>query len=190
MASNARALVGLGNPGSQYAETRHNVGFMVLDRLRQRWGWPQWKNKGNHEAVSGRRGDLQVFLCKPMTYMNLSGQAVNAMRRQTPLEVPEILCIVDDFALPMETLRLRASGSAGGHNGLKSLIAELGGQNFPRLRMGIGPVPSGWDPANFVLGRFQSGEREALERMLERTCDCLECWLEHGIQTTMNRFNG
>ena len=96
-----RALVGLGNPGSKYQDTRHNVGFMVLERLRQRWSWPQWKNKGNLELVSGRRQDDQLHLVKPTTYMNLSGQAVNAVRRQSPMEPEDILCIVDDYALSL-----------------------------------------------------------------------------------------
>lgn len=185
-----KILVGLGNPGGQYADTRHNVGFMVLDLLRVRWGWPAWKSKGNMETVSGKRGPDTVHLLKPMTYMNLSGQAVSALRRQNPVEVENVLCIVDEFALELGRLRLRANGSAGGHNGLKSLIAELGGQNFPRLRLGIGPVPPRWDPANFVLGRFTSSEREALDNMLARAGDCAECWLDQGIGPAMNGFNG
>lgn len=190
MATSHRALVGLGNPGGGYSQTRHNVGFMVLDRLRERWGWPPFRAKGKAELVSGRFDDFQVHLLKPMTYMNLSGQAVAALRRQTPLQPQDCMCIVDEFALPLGKLRLRASGSAGGHNGLKSLIADLGSQDFPRLRLGIGPVPEGWDPADFVLGRFASSEKETLETMLERSCDCVELWLRQGLPAAMNRYNG
>lgn len=184
-----KALVGLGNPGSKYQDTRHNVGFMVVELLCKRWGWPPFKGKGNLEIVSGRRGDVQVHLVKPMTYMNLSGQAVNAVRRQSPMATEDILCVVDDYALEFGRLRLRPNGSAGSHNGLKSLIAELGTQNFPRLRLGVGPVPEGWDAADFVLGRFAAGERKTLEELVARAADCAECWLDQGTQTAMNRFN-
>jgi PTH1 family peptidyl-tRNA hydrolase len=184
-----RLLVGLGNPGSEYQDTRHNVGFMVLDLLRQRWGWPPFKKKGNYEMTSGRRDLLSLSLMKPLTYMNLSGQAVSGWRRQNPCIPAEVLCIVDEFALDLGKLRLRASGSAGGHNGLKSLIADLGTQEFPRLRLGIGPVPERWDPARFVLGRFASEEKKALSEMLERAADCIEVWLEQGLQPAMARFN-
>jgi PTH1 family peptidyl-tRNA hydrolase len=189
MASQHRALVGLGNPGARYQDTRHNVGFMVLDLLRKRWGWSGWKSKGNMETQSGRRNDGTVHLIKPMTYMNLSGQAVSAVRRQSPMEPADILCIVDDYALDLGRLRLRENGSAGGHNGLKSLIADLGSQQFPRLRLGVGPLPDGWDSADFVLGRFASSERPALEKMIERAADCAECWLDLGAQKAMNQFN-
>ena len=189
MASQHRALVGLGNPGARYQDTRHNVGFMVLEVLRKRWGWAAWKSKSNLETVLGRKGEGTVHLVKPMTFMNLSGQAVNAVRRQSPMEPPDILCIVDDYALDLGRLRLRESGSAGGHNGLKSLIADLGSQQFPRLRLGVGPVPAGWDSADFVLGRFTNEERKALEDMIERAADCAECWLDHGPQKAMNQYN-
>ncbi len=184
-----RALVGLGNPGSRYQETRHNVGFMVLDLLRQRWTAPAWKTKGNMEYVKMRRGQDEIHLIKPQTFMNLSGQAVSALRRQTPIEPGEVLCIVDEFALKLGQLRLRAEGSAGGHNGLKSLIADLGTQAFPRLRLGIGPVPEPWDPADFVLAKFQKEEQEALDQMLKRAADCVETWIDQGIAPAMNAFN-
>ena len=189
MASLHRALVGLGNPGSRYQDTRHNVGFMVLELLRKRWGWPAWKSKGNMEFQSGRRDDGTVHLIKPTTFMNLSGQAVNAFRRQSPTEVQDILCVVDDYALELGRMRLRQNGSAGGHNGLKSLIAELGTQQFPRLRLGVGPLPEGWDSADFVLGRFTSDERKPLEVMIEKAADCAEVWLDRGAQQAMNQFN-
>lgn len=185
-----RALVGLGNPGSRYQDTRHNVGFMVLDLLRKRWNSPAWKTKGNMEFSAERRGDDQIHLIKPQTFMNLSGKALIDLRRQNQVEPTDILCIVDEFALKLGQLRLRAEGSAGGHNGLKSLIAELGTQQFPRLRLGIGPVPEQWDPADFVLGKFQKDEGEALEQMLERAADCVEAWLDHGLQKAMAKFNG
>lgn len=184
-----RALVGLGNPGERYKQTRHNVGFMVLDRLAARWGSGAFKARGKAEMLVQRRGDVQVHLIKPQTFMNLSGQVMHQLRRDTGLVPEQILAIVDELALPLGQIRLRANGSAGGHNGLKSMIAELGGQNFPRLRLGIGPMPPGWETENFVLGRFQASEQEALEEMLVRSCDCVEAWLDHGIATAMNRFN-
>lgn len=184
-----RALVGLGNPGPRYQDTRHNVGFMVLDLLRRRWNAPAWKSKGNMEYSDERRGQDHVHLIKPQTFMNLSGQSLIALRRQNTVEAADILCIVDEFALKLGQLRLRGEGSAGGHNGLKSLIAELGTQQFPRLRLGIGPVPPQWDPADFVLGKFQPDERDELEKMVERAADCVECWLEAGLQKAMGQFN-
>lgn len=184
-----RALVGLGNPGERYRQTRHNVGFMVLDELARRWSCGPFKKQGQAEVASHRLGNLKVHMVKPQTFMNLSGQALHPLRRETGLGLEQILCIVDDFALPLGQIRLRQNGSAGGHNGLKSLIAELGGQNFPRLRMGIGPVPPNWQVENFVLGRFGPGEQEGLEQMIDRTCECVEVWLKEGAVPAMNRFN-
>lgn len=185
-----RALVGLGNPGERYKQTRHNVGFMVVERLASRWNCGAFKARGNVESQVHRRSStLQVHLLKPQTFMNLSGQALHQLRRDTGISPEHILAIVDEFALPLGQIRLRANGSAGGHNGMKSLIAELGGQNFPRLRMGIGPVPPGWQTENFVLGRFNASEQEALESMIVRACECVETWLDEGIAAAMNRFN-
>lgn len=184
-----RALVGLGNPGDRYRNTRHNVGWMVLEQAVRRWNADPFKTRGKADTTSLRRGELKVHLIKPLTFMNLSGQALHALRRETGIEPAHVLCITDDFALPLGQLRLRESGSAGGHNGLKSLIAELGTNAFPRLRTGIGPVPEGWDPADFVLGRFAAAESEALSAMVERSVDCIETWMDRGAAAAMNGFN-
>ena len=183
------AVFGLGNPGSQYQGTRHNIGFLVVDLLVRRHGFRSEKGFRNIELYRGRIGDFDVYLGKPLTYMNLSGQAARPVLQMRKIPLASTLVVADDFALPMGRLRLRADGSAGGHNGLKSLIADLGSQTFPRLRVGIGPVPERWDPADFVLGRFTKVELEQLDGVVERTADGVECWLGHGIEAAMNQVN-
>lgn len=183
--SGIRLIVGLGNPGKDYAETRHNVGFSVLDRLAHHFGCA-WKNDKT------RRGELAagpgVLLVKPQTYMNNSGECVGALMRYFKFSPEQVLVIYDDIAFPVGTLRLRAGGSAGGHNGIKSLIAHLGTEKFPRVRIGIG-IPGQKDMIGHVLGKFAPSERPLLEEALERAQAAALAVLQDGFESAANRFN-
>src|ERR671917_2073846 len=170
-----KIVVGLGNPGKQYEETRHNVGWMVLDRLAERAGWTGHARARDAAAtVHGRFNGLDLMLVKPTTYMNLSGVAVRKVlaRQRAPLE--DLLVVVDDFDLPFGRLRMRETGSAGSHNGLRSIIGELGSQKFPRLRVGIGEPDQ--HARDHVLSVFAADERPRLDRVLDATADAVEDW--------------
>lgn len=180
-----RIIVGLGNPGRDYAETRHNVGFMVLDRLTRRFG-AEWK------LDKARKGELAagpgVLLIKPQTFMNCSGECVGPIMRYYKFEPAQVLVIYDDISFPVGTMRLRAGGSAGGHNGMKSLIAHLGGEKFPRLRVGIG-APGQKEMVGHVLGKFAPDERPLLEESLSRAEEATVLMLQEGFQAAANKFN-
>ncbi len=184
-----KLIVGLGNPGKEYEDTRHNIGFAVVDAFARQHGIAVTKR--DHQALlgDGRVGEVRVFLMKPQTFMNLSGQAVASFLKMKPLETADILVITDDIALPLGKLRLRAEGSAGGHNGLKSLIAHLHGQAFPRLRFGVGAPRDPSVQIDFVLGRFGRTERADVDEGIDRSIAALEMWLTEGIQLAMNTFN-
>lgn len=179
-----RLVVGLGNPGREYRDTRHNVGFMILDRLAERERAAFRTEKSWHAEVA-RTGDL--VLCKPLTYMNLSGQAVGPLSKFYKIDPSEILVVLDDMALPLGRLRLRTGGSAGGHNGLQSVIEHLGTQSVPRLRVGIGGAQGG--AVGHVLGRFALEERAGLEQSLDRAVSAIDCMRAQGIEAAMNTFN-
>jgi len=170
-----KLLVGLGNPGHAYRDTRHNVGFEALDRLATRAGSPPRKQRFQGEVAQASIRGVPVLLLWPLTWMNLSGSSVLAAR--------------DDFNLPLDTLRLRPGGSAGGQNGLADVLARLGTTTIPRLRLGIGPVPAGWKAADFVLGKFPKAERERVGVVIERAADAAEEWAALGIQAAMNAYN-
>ncbi len=180
-----KIIAGLGNPGREYAETRHNVGFMLLDRLARRFG-SAWKlekaYKGELAAGPG------LLLVKPQTYMNLSGESVGALMRYFKFEPEQVLVIYDDISFPVGAMRLRAGGSAGGHNGMKSLIAHLGSERFPRLRVGIG-VPGQKNMTGHVLGKFSPEERPLFEDCLERAEQCVLTLLTEGFEAAANKFN-
>lgn len=183
-----KLVIGLGNPGKSYQATRHNVGWMVLDRLAERAGWTGHARARDAAAsVHGRYRDLDLMLVKPTTFMNLSGVAVRKVlaRQRTPLE--EMLVVVDDFALPLGRLRLRSEGSAGGHNGLRSIIGELGTQDFARLRVGIGE-PSR-NAVDHVLSRFDSSEKALLTQVIDAAADAVEDWAREGVSRASNRWN-
>jgi PTH1 family peptidyl-tRNA hydrolase len=187
-------IVGLGNPGEQYEWTRHNAGFMVIDELARRTG--QMSGGGLRvkecQALTARvqLAGQTVLLIKPQTYMNLSGVAVEQLQaKYDVLDPAQVLVITDDFALPFGKLRIRPDGSAGGHNGLKSLIAKLGSQKFPRLRLGIAPDHPLKNSADFVLAEFPRKDRAALATMVERAADAIESMLTDGIANAMNQFN-
>ena len=185
-----KVVVGLGNPGKQYEETRHNVGWMVLDRIGERAGWTgHAKARDAAASVYGRYNGLDLMLVKPTTYMNLSGVAVRKVlaRQRAPLD--DLLVVVDDFDLPLGKLRLREHGSAGTHNGLRSIIAELNSQDFARLRVGIGE-PRQHDAAkNHVLSRFSASERKTLSVVIDAAADAVEDWARLGVSRAANKWN-
>jgi len=185
-------IVGLGNPGRQYARTRHNAGFMVLDRLAERWrvSFASKKKFSARVALLDRDGS-RLLLCKPETFMNASGEAVKAISAFYRVAPESILTVVDDADLPLGEIRLRPRGSSGGHHGLESIEQHLGTREFPRLRVGIGRHESGArEITDYVLSQFGPDEAELLEKVLTRACDQIECWLSDGILQAMNRFNG
>ena len=181
-----KAIVGLGNPGRQYAGTRHNIGFEVVDEVARRWNVQlrPWKSVANVAVVSVRG----AVLVEPQTFMNLSGDAVSRIAAYHKLEPADVLVVVDEVQLPLGRLRLRRSGSAGGHNGLKSIIQHMG-PDFPRLRLGVGRGDPNWDLADHVLSRFDGDERDSVADSIKRAADAVELFVEEGIEVAMNRFN-
>lgn len=179
-----RLVVGLGNPGREYADTRHNVGFMLVDLLATRER-ATWQRERRWQADLARAG--AVHLCKPLTYMNLSGQSVRAVADFYKIEPGQVLIVLDDFALPLGKLRFRPGGSSGGHNGLKSVAEHLGTQSVPRLRIGIGGASG--DTVDHVLGRFALAEREPLEQSLERAVEAVDFAQNRGLEAAMNHYN-
>jgi PTH1 family peptidyl-tRNA hydrolase len=183
-----KVVVGLGNPGRQYAETRHNIGWMVIERLAERARWSDRPARGSAAAiVSGRYHGLDLALVKPHTFMNLSGSAVRKalVRFRAPLE--DLLVVVDDFALPFGRLRFREAGSSGGHNGLESIIDELHSDRFARLRVGIGEP--GGTAIDHVLARFSAEERRSLDEILDAAADAVEDWARLGTNKAATRWN-
>jgi peptidyl-tRNA hydrolase, PTH1 family len=183
-----KLVVGLGNPGSRYRHTRHNLGFMVVDALADRWGVSVGGRRHECELGTGDFAGDRVLLAKPQTYMNASGEAVGKLRRLHRLEPPEILAVYDDLDLAVGRVRLRGEGGAGGHNGVASLITVLG-KGFPRLRIGIGRPPGGADPVGFVLEPFSEPEGPVVREALAQAVEGVESWLENGIEWTMNKLN-
>jgi len=184
-----KLLAGLGNPGNAYQDTRHNVGFRVLEVLAVRSGSPLRRARFQGEAAQVSLRGVPVLLLWPLTWMNLSGSSVLAARDFYKLKDCQILIVCDDFNLPLDSIRLRPGGSAGGQNGLADILARLGSTAVPRLRLGIGPVPAGRKAADFVLGRFSRDDRERVAVMVERAADAAEEWAARGIEAAMNRYN-
>jgi PTH1 family peptidyl-tRNA hydrolase len=185
-----KLIVGLGNPGREYRDTRHNVGFMVVDALADRWRVSDaWRERFDALQIKTTVGDAPVVIAKPLTFMNLSGQAVSAIAGFFKIEPADVLVIVDEAALPLGRLRARRDGGAGGHNGLKSLIQHLGTQNFPRMRVGVGRGADGRDLSDHVLGRFEPSERETVSAAVLRAADATEMFISDGIERVMNAFN-
>ncbi len=184
-----KIIAGLGNPGPRYRNTRHNAGFDALDRLAERLGAAFNREKHKALVAETRRGDESLVLIKPLTFMNRSGQAVAPFVRYAPNGPGDLIVVVDDAELPLGRLRLRGRGSAGGHNGLKSIIEHLGGEDFARLRIGVGKETDNADLADHVLGRFTPGERAAVDAALDRAAEGLLCYLDEGLTAAMNRVN-
>jgi len=183
-----KLIVGLGNPGPQYAGTRHNVGFDVVDRFAARRQISLASEKFHGWFGDGEVHGQRVALLKPLTFMNRSGKAVAAAGRFYKLEPADLLIVTDDFALPLGRLRMRKSGSSGGHNGLQDIVERLGNEDWCRLRVGVGDAVG--EPAVFVLSRFGHGELEIVERVLDRAVEAVESWVKDGAELTMTRFNG
>lgn len=186
-----KLFVGLGNPGARYRGTRHNAGFDVAARLVARRSSGESRPKSQFHGETWETsvdGEKWVVLC-PLTYMNLSGQAVREAVDFFRLPLANLLIICDDFSLPFGRLRLRGQGTAGGQNGLKHILEVLGTNRLARLRVGIGPIPAQWDPADFVLSRFQRDELLEWDRVIDQAVDAAEHWALHGLQDAMNRYN-
>jgi peptidyl-tRNA hydrolase, PTH1 family len=185
-----KLIAGLGNPGPRYVDSRHNIGFRVVDELGRRWAADVTRYDRAFEGLLGQAAvaGQPVLLLKPATYMNLSGRSVAAVWRFYKLAAGDALLIHDDLDLPVGQLRIRAAGSAGGHKGMEDVIRHFGTDEFPRVRVGIGRVDRD-ATVEYVLSRFDPPEQPVIEAALERAADAVECWLRDGIASAMNRFN-
>ncbi len=185
-----KIIAGLGNPGKEYENTRHNIGFMILEELAKKIGATSFGKEGKALVAKGIIGGEKVLLVKPQTYMNLSGEAIRALLTFYKLDPEEDLIVIsDDIDLPVGHIRIRKSGSAGGHNGLKNIILHTGTQDFPRLRMGVGQKPEGYDLADYVLGHFSAEEKALLTEKIELAAQALEMMVEDDVSLAMNRYN-
>lgn len=182
-------IAGLGNPGREYENTRHNAGFMVVDRLADRLNVRVETRKFLGFTGTGLLAGEKVVLLKPQTYMNVSGESIRAAADFYKLEPDHIIVIYDDISLDMGSVRVRAQGSAGGHNGMKSIISHLGTNAYPRVRIGIGEKPSPMDLADYVLSHFTKAEQEILREVTDQAADAVELLIGSGVQAAMNRYN-
>ncbi len=183
-----KIIVGIGNPGKEYAETRHNIGFMVADRLAADHGLGPWRARFHGRAAEGTVAGMKALVLKPETYVNESGRAVRAAMDWCRVEPQDVLVVCDDFNLALGRLRARGQGSSGGHHGLDSIIGSLGTADVPRLRIGIGTAQGGRD-RDFVLSTFSSAERPVVEEAVRRAARAVEVWLKSGIESCQNQFN-
>ena len=184
-----KLIVGLGNPGRDYSATRHNVGFMAVDELARRWNITNWKQKYNAEVAEYRLDGDVIMLVKPQTYMNLSGTAISELARFYKIPAHDVVVIFDDLDLPAGRLRLRTKGGSGGHRGIESLLTHMGSAEFPRIRIGIGRPPAGWEVVDYVLSRFAAEEQPLLTEVIGKAADAVEYSLKHGFTKAMNAFN-
>lgn len=182
-------VLGLGNPGARYAHTRHNVGWWVLDLLAERWRAGSGESAPEFRSRIATVGEREVHLLTPLTYMNLSGAALAAWRERHAADERGLLVVADDVYLPVGAVRLRARGSSGGHNGLASIAEAVGGDDFERLRIGVGAGVGSEALREHVLDEFDQEERAAAEEAARHAADAVACWLEEGILAAMNRFN-
>ncbi|WP_409296414.1 aminoacyl-tRNA hydrolase [Peribacillus sp. SCS-26] len=185
-----KLIAGLGNPGKQFDKTRHNIGFEVIDELSAKWGLPLNQSKHKGLYAMGMVNGEKVILLKPLTYMNLSGESVSAVLGFYKLSVKDLVVIYDDLDLPLGKLRLRQKGSAGGHNGMKSIISHLGTQEFNRIRMGVGRPQDGRSVPDFVLSRFSREEEAEVSKAVDISAKACENWLNNDFLKVMNTFNG
>lgn len=186
-----KVIVGLGNPGREYATTRHNVGWWLLDALAERWGLGRFRADKSTAVAQGRIEPHAVRLIKPLTYMNRSGSALVPIKRMNAVDLArDLLVVVDDVALEPGRVRFRPEGSPGGHNGLKSIEAALGTREYARLRIGVGAKPPPMDLADWVLGVPSRGDRQAILDRFPELVDAVTLWLHEGIEAAMNRYNG
>ena len=184
-------IVGLGNPGAEYAKTRHNAGFMLADSLAKSWR-ADWNNekKFHSRIAKAERNGKRLVLCEPQTFMNLSGEAVGALVKFYQLPLTRLVVAVDEADLPLGEIRLRPSGSSGGHHGLESIEKHLGSREYARLRIGIGRKDSRREIVGHVLGKLSAAEMALMEKVLARAAGQVECWLAHGLPKAMSQFNG
>jgi PTH1 family peptidyl-tRNA hydrolase len=183
--SSIRLIAGLGNPGPEYVATRHNIGFMVVDQLAAQFG-SAWEKSGKWDALSAKCG--AVLLVKPLSFMNRSGYPLFAVAQFYKIEPQQILVVLDDFALPLGRIRLRAWGGPGGHNGLESIIVQFGTEEIPRLRVGIGAAPREGS-VDYVLSRFFDEEKPIVRSTIDRAIQALKCVIDKGLVSAMNTFN-
>ncbi|MCP8618174.1 aminoacyl-tRNA hydrolase [Salirhabdus salicampi] len=184
-----KCIIGLGNPGAKYEQTRHNIGFMVIDELAKRHGWELNKTKFHaHYAIEQLNGE-KVILVKPMTYMNLSGEAVRPLMEFYDLDVVDIVVIYDDLDLPPGKIRLRQKGGHGGHNGIRNIIDQLNTKQFNRVRVGIGRPETPMPVPNYVLGKFSDEQMPQVKESIQRSADACEHWLHKSFLEVMNDFN-
>ncbi|MCR9120123.1 MAG: aminoacyl-tRNA hydrolase [bacterium] len=184
-----KLIVGLGNPGSKYEQTRHNVGFVVLSEIAKREGANVGRDRFHGETREVKLGDEPALLLAPMTFMNLSGKSVVAARDFYKIEASDIFVICDDFSLPLGKLRVRKKGSSGGQKGLGDIINRLGTNEIPRLRIGIDPPPARWDVADYVLSKFKKDEQSEIELAIMRAADAVSAWAKNDIDYCMNQYN-
>lgn len=184
-----KLIAGLGNPGREYQNTRHNIGFLSVDALATRWGLRFGRKRARAEVAEGDACGQRVILAKPQTFMNNSGEAVRGLLKLSNLTPSDLLVIADDLDLPFGRLRLRASGSSGGQRGIQSIINQLGTNQFARLRVGIGRPPPGVDPIDYVLTRFTATENAELPEILDRLVAGVEAWLTEGVDAAMSSVN-
>ncbi|MBM4091042.1 MAG: aminoacyl-tRNA hydrolase [Planctomycetes bacterium] len=184
-----KLIVGLGNPGRKYACSRHNVGYDVVQRIAHLFGQGAAREKFHGQIVEAVIGEHRVLLLTPLTYMNNSGLSVLEARDFFKIDHADVLIVCDDFNLPLAKLRIRASGSAGGQKGLQDILRRLGSEDVPRLRIGIGTPPAGWDPADFVLSKFDAFDVETIRGAIVMAADAAAHWVRAGIQSCMNQYN-
>ncbi|HET9800187.1 MAG TPA: aminoacyl-tRNA hydrolase [Chthoniobacterales bacterium] len=180
-----RLVAGLGNPGAEYAHTRHNIGFMVVDLLAHKAGWT-WEKSSKWDAATARLGE--AILVKPASFMNRSGHPLHAIAQFYEIKLEEILVVLDDFSLPLGRLRIRQSGGPGGHNGLESIIVQFGTEEIPRLRLGIGAAPVEGS-TDYVLSNFFEEEKPVVRSTIERAAEAVKCAVDKGLVSAMNTFN-
>jgi len=183
-------VVGLGNPGREYRNTRHNMGFLALDHLAAHWSITTLKVQGKAIISTGQYAGNKVILAKPQTYMNLSGQAVSALMNFYKVPLEHLLVIHDDVDIPFGTIRIRPGGGFGGQKGVGSIIEKLGTQEFARMRLGVGRPPGQMDTANYVLQSFSKEDEEFLQSVFAKSDEAVETFITEGLNTAMNRFNG
>ena len=185
-----KLIIGLGNLGKPYEHTRHNIGFDVIDELANRWNAPLNQTKFNGMYATVHRPEGKVILLKPLTYMNLSGECVRPLMDYFDIAIEDIIVIYDDLDLETGKLRLRSKGSAGGHNGIKSLIQHLGTQEFNRIRVGVNRPPAGMKVADYVLSKFSKDDQPIVKDAIDKSCDAVEAALSKPYLEVMNKFNG
>ena len=184
-----KIIAGLGNPGAEYAQTKHNVGFMLVDALAERLNAPAWKEDFFSSVTEVRIGGEKVFLVKPLTYMNNSGEALGPMLSYYKMDVDDLTVVHDDMDIPAGTVRIRRKGGSGGHNGIKSIIAHVGSEDFARVRIGIGRPPAGWTVIHHVLAPFSTEDAPKIRAAIDYLLPAVESIVTDGVDFAMNRYN-